>query len=67
MTEIAGASHATPFSTKGKTKFGSVGLLLSNMRCKVSLVQFYYLLIFYIFKNVSSVIKDVNIVHRGVR
>ena len=42
MTEIAGASHVTPSPSKGKTKFGSVGLLLPNMRCKVSLVRFYY-------------------------
>ena len=33
MTEIAGASHATP--SEGKIKYGSVGLLLPNLECKV--------------------------------
>ncbi|KAL9952230.1 hypothetical protein ACROYT_G039452 [Oculina patagonica] len=33
MTELSGASHCTPF--EGKTKFGSVGLLLPNLECKV--------------------------------
>ena len=35
MTELSGASHCTP--AEGKTKFGSVGLLLPNLQCKVSL------------------------------
>ena len=34
MTELSGASHCTPF--EGETKSGSVGLLLSNLECKVS-------------------------------
>ena len=34
MTELCGASHCTP--AEGKTKFGSVGLLLPNLQCKVS-------------------------------
>ena len=33
MTEVAGASHVTPI--EGKTKHGSVGLLLPNLECKV--------------------------------
>ncbi|RMX50070.1 hypothetical protein pdam_00002888 [Pocillopora damicornis] len=33
MTELCGASHCTP--AEGKTKFGSVGLLLPNLQCKV--------------------------------
>lgn len=33
MTELCGASHCTP--AEGKTKFGSVGLLMPNLHCKV--------------------------------
>jgi len=34
MTELSGACHITPF--EGETKSGSVGLLLPNLECKVS-------------------------------
>ena len=34
MTELSGGSHCTPF--EGETKSGTVGLLLSNLECKVS-------------------------------
>ena len=37
MTELSGASHCTPF--EGKTKSGSVGLLLPNLECKVSALE----------------------------